>query len=66
MSLRSGRQENKRIYNWSLKLCDYDFDMEYRAGKLNIVADNLSRCYGGSEDREEETALKVGGDVGRQ
>ncbi len=64
--MKSGKQENKQIYNWALKLCEFDFVIEYRAGKLNVVADDLSRCHSESKEQESKTFLKEGGDVGVQ
>ncbi len=69
LSLRSGRQENKRIMNWSLKLSEFDYEMVYRAGDQNVVADELSRCYANEDWNlcQEGTRLKEeGGDVGVQ
>ena len=69
LSLRSGRQENKRIMNWSLKLSEFDYEMVYRAGDQNVVADELSRCYANEDWNlcQEGIRLKEeGGDVGVQ
>jgi hypothetical protein len=32
-------------HTWVSKLFGYDFSVEYRQGKLNAVADALSRCH---------------------
>lgn len=32
-----------KIGRWTIKLLDYTFDIKYRAGKQNVVADGLSR-----------------------
>ncbi len=63
VSLRTGRQENRRIYGWSLKLAEFDFEMRYRKGELNVVADDLSHCH--SEDSGVTTRLlkMVGGEM---
>ena len=45
VSLRTAKQENRRIYNWALKLTEFEFDIVYRSGKENGVADELSRCH---------------------
>ncbi len=67
LNLRTGRQENRRLYNWALKLSEYDFEMVYRAGKLNIVADELSRCHADGDVCDEVTpSFEEGGDVGPQ
>ena len=34
---------NVNIQNWMLELSEYRFDVEYRPGKLNSVADALTR-----------------------
>ncbi len=36
------RQDNRRLYNWSLKLTEFDFVVKYRQGCDNVVADCLS------------------------
>ncbi len=67
VNMRCGKQENRRIYNWCLKLCMYDFDIVYRAGDKNVVADDLSRCHGETVVCDRVTQLmKEGGDVGIQ
>ncbi len=67
VNLRAGRQENRRLYNWSLKLSEYDFDMVYRSGKLNVVADELSRCHADVDVCDRVTPfLEEGGDVSFQ
>ncbi len=65
VNMRTGRQDNRRIYNWCLKLSEFEFEMVYRAGKQNVVADGLSRCF--EEDSSCDTVTRVseeGGDVG--
>lgn len=32
-----------RLARWAVHLSQYDFDIEYRSGKLNVLADGLSR-----------------------
>ncbi len=49
----SGRQCNRRIYRWSLKLAEFQFTVEYRKGAENGVADCLSRCFGADEDEKD-------------
>ena len=41
--LRNIKKPNSRLFNWSLRLSQYDFNVEYRPGKLNQEADCLSR-----------------------
>ncbi len=45
VTLMSARQENRRLYNWALRLTEFDFEIKYRSGRENGVADCLSRCY---------------------
>ncbi len=67
INMMDGKQVNRRIYNWSLKLSMYDFTIVYRAGKENIVADELSRCHGDGVVSDRVTLLtEEGGDVGIQ
>ena len=44
-------QGNNRILRWALKLSNYRFEVIYRPGKRNQVADGFSRIY---EDEAEE------------
>ena len=37
------KKPNSRLFNWSLRLFQYDFDIHYQPGKTNIEADALSR-----------------------
>ena len=68
--MMTSRQNNGRIYRWALKLSEFHFEIVYRAGKKNGVADCLSRCFGdGSDDVTEFVSgtpvfLEEGGDVG--
>ncbi len=65
--MNKGKQENRRIYNWCLKLSMYDFVVVYRAGEENIVADDLSRCHGETDVTDRAThLLEEGGDAGIQ
>ena len=41
--LRSVKKPNSRLFNWSLKLSQYDFDLKHIQGKKNAEADCLSR-----------------------
>ena len=40
-----GKIKNDKIYRWRLELSCYSFDIVYRPGKENIVADTFSRVY---------------------
>ena len=65
VNMMCGKQHNKRIYNWCLKLAEYDFKIIYREGSQNVVADDLSRCYGEVDSSDRAThLLSEGGDVG--
>ena len=37
------KKPNSRLFNWSLRLSQYDIDIHYQPGKTNIEADGLSR-----------------------
>ncbi len=54
VTLMTAKQENRRLHNWSMKLTEFKFSVEYCSGKENIVADCLSRCY--ERDGEEYCA----------
>ncbi len=68
VTLMSARQENRRLYNWALRLKEFDFEIKYRSGRENGVADCLSRCYDKKEqicaEDGHSASQKEGGDVG--
>ncbi len=41
VTLMTAKQGNRRLHNWSMKLTEFKFSVEYE----NIVADCLSCCY---------------------
>jgi transposase InsO family protein len=41
--LKTIKKPNSRLFNWSLKLSQYNIDIKYQSGKNNIEADCLSR-----------------------
>lgn len=41
--LRSFKKPNSRLFNWSLRLSQYEFDIKYVPGVTNVEADLLSR-----------------------
>jgi hypothetical protein len=41
--LKSIKKPNSRLFNWSLKISQYNLDIKYSPGKLNVEADSLSR-----------------------
>ncbi|XP_078246874.1 uncharacterized protein LOC144588278 [Pogona vitticeps] len=43
--LQSMKSHNQKLLRWSLALQDFDFNIQHIPGKLNIVADSLSRMY---------------------
>ncbi len=45
VNLKEEKQLNRRLYRWSLILSEFDFEIVYRRGRDNVVADCLSRCY---------------------
>ncbi len=53
-------QNNKKFLNWSLKHSNFDFTIEYRPGKENVVADFcLSRCWNKEENGTDERETRV-------
>ncbi|RLU23008.1 hypothetical protein DMN91_005286 [Ooceraea biroi] len=48
MWFKNTQDANMRILRWRLKLAEYDYEVVYKAGKINVNADALSRnpvCY---------------------
>ena len=43
------KDNNARLTRWSLKLQQYSFDVQHRAGSANVNADALSRAFGPSD-----------------
>ena len=40
-----GKITNDKIVHWRIELCSYSFDISYRPGKENVLANTLSRVY---------------------
>ena len=40
-----GKIKNAKILRWRIELSQYQYEIIYRAGKLNAAADTLSRVY---------------------
>ena len=61
-----GRQAG-RIARWAIRIAPYQFEVEYRSGKENQIADTLLRlpnelaehCNAISENREEQIVLSI-------
>lgn len=51
--LMSLKKPSGRLARWMLELQQHDFDIEYRKGSLNIVADTLSRSFNRPTKMEE-------------
>lgn len=70
VTLGTSRQKNRRLHHWALKLAEFDFEVRYRPGKQNGVADCLSRCHREEDDgvdaEEELQQMREGEDVGRE
>lgn len=43
MWFKNAQDANMHILRWRLKLAEYDYDVMYKAGKLNVNANALSR-----------------------
>lgn len=41
--LNSMKEPNSKLTRWKLRLSEFDYDIEYKNGKQNVVADALSR-----------------------
>ncbi len=64
-SMMKGPQRNRRILGWALKLSAFTFEIEYRRGVENSVADCLSRAWPRSEETPDiDSPRERGGDVG--
>lgn len=48
-SLLGGKNMNQRLYRWKLYLSQYDFEIVYKKGTTNVVADFLSRIENPTE-----------------
>ncbi len=60
VTLMSQPQQNKRLLNWAMKLAEFDFEVIYRSGSENMVADCLSRGFTEVTHRQEEGGEDVG------
>ena len=51
--MHKGKIKNDKIFRWRMELSCYDFDIVYRPGKDNVVADVFSRsvCASNSNDK---------------
>jgi len=48
-----------KVARWRMFLQELDFNISYIPGRLNVIADNLSRCCIGVEENFHETLEKV-------
>ncbi|CAA9999650.1 unnamed protein product [Nesidiocoris tenuis] len=50
---------NNRLVRWALSLGSYDYDIEYRSGKENMIADFLSRMPLEGQPVHKEEQIKI-------
>ena len=55
--LRNNAGKSARIARWVLRLQDFAFDLQHRAGRCNLVADALSRYPVGDEEPPEHPTM---------
>jgi hypothetical protein len=55
--LSSLKDPHGRLARWTMLLQEFDFEVKYKAGKLNGNADCLSRCMAVQEDADYEKLL---------
>ena len=60
VTLMSQPQQNKRLLNWAMKLAEFDFEVIYRSGSENMVADSLSRGFTEVTHHQKEGGEDVG------
>ncbi len=53
-SMMTKFQKNKRVLRWTLSLMDYSFNIIYRKGEENTVADWLSRHHDDDQQRGQQ------------
>lgn len=53
-SLLGGKNLNQRLYRWKLYMSQYDFEIIYKKGTTNVVADFLSRIENTIPETQQE------------
>ena len=54
-----GKIKNDRIFRWRMELSCYDFDIVYRPGRENVVADVFSRSVCASSPKDIDTLCEL-------
>lgn len=57
--LNSIKEPNSKLTRWKLRLAEFDYDIVYKNGKQNCVADALSRLKVNALEKDNEGSMQV-------
>lgn len=60
LSIKDRPQGNRKVLRWTMKLMDFSFELVYRKGTSNTVADWLSRRFETEADEANDRQLPTG------